>query len=142
MRLHAYLLFSGQCEEAFKFYAQCLDGKIVNIARFSETPMANQVPAEWRSKVVHASLTAGDDTLMGSDPPPDRYQKPAGFSVTIAVSKTADAERIFDPLLSPPAASSHWSNFPTGTWPEPMNIRCSKRCANPVRPGFSRADPT
>ena len=34
------------------------------------------------------------------------------------------------------------SNSPYGTCPEPMNIRCSNRCAKPVRPGSSFADPT
>ena len=34
------------------------------------------------------------------------------------------------------------SNSPGFTCPDPMNIRCSNRCANPVRPGFSRAEPT
>ena len=28
------------------------------------------------------------------------------------------------------------------TFFEPLNIMCSKRCANPVRPGFSFLDPT
>jgi PhnB protein len=26
--VHAYLFFNGQCEAAFKFYEQCLGGKI------------------------------------------------------------------------------------------------------------------
>ena len=29
MHLNAYLTFNGQCEEAFKFYEQCLGGQIV-----------------------------------------------------------------------------------------------------------------
>ena len=28
MQLNAYLLFHGNCEEAFKFYEKCLGGKI------------------------------------------------------------------------------------------------------------------
>ena len=41
-----------------------------------------------------------------------------------------------EPLLSAPAASSSLSNIPTGTFCEPMNMMCSNRCANPVRPSF------
>jgi PhnB protein len=29
MQLNPYLSFNGQCEAAFKFYEQCLGGKIV-----------------------------------------------------------------------------------------------------------------
>ena len=29
MKLNSYLTFNGQCEAAFKFYEQCLGGKIV-----------------------------------------------------------------------------------------------------------------
>ena len=28
MQLNPYLIFNGQCEEAFKFYEKCLGGKI------------------------------------------------------------------------------------------------------------------
>ena len=43
--------------------------------------------------------------------------------------------------MVPPAASSIWSKSPYFACFEPMNIKCSNRCANPVRPGFSCADP-
>ena len=32
---------------------------------------------------------------MGSDAPPERYEKPQGFSVTLGVDTPAEAERIF-----------------------------------------------
>src|SRR5688500_12457657 len=34
------------------------------------------------------------------------------------------------------------SNCPSSTFFEPSNIKCSKRCAKPVRPGRSLAEPT
>ena len=62
------------------------------------TPAANHVPAEWRSKIMHARLTFGGQTLMGSDAPPDRQQKPQGFYVNISTEDLAEAERIFHSL--------------------------------------------
>ncbi len=50
MQLSPYLHFNGQCEAAFKFYAQCLGGKIVFMAAYAGTPMAEQVPPGWRRK--------------------------------------------------------------------------------------------
>jgi PhnB protein len=62
------------------------------------TPAENHVPAEWRDKIMHARLTAGGDVLMGSDAPPDRYEQPKGFSVTLQMQDPAEAERIFREL--------------------------------------------
>ena len=98
MQLNPYLSFSGQCEEAFKFYQQCFGGNIQTKMTWGDSPMADQVPAEWRDKVIHATLIVGDTALLGSDAPPDRYEKPRGFSVTIQIDEPAEAERIFHAL--------------------------------------------
>ena len=45
MQLNPYLLFNGQCEEAFKFYAQCLGGKIIAMTPHAGTPAEQQMPA-------------------------------------------------------------------------------------------------
>ena len=44
MRLHPYLTFNGQCEAAFKFYEQCLGGKIEAMFTHGGTPAAEDVP--------------------------------------------------------------------------------------------------
>jgi PhnB protein len=98
MQLNPYLTFNGNCEAAFKFYAQVLGGKIEAMIPHEGTPAAEHVPPEWRSKIMHARLTAGDKVLMGSDAPPDRYEAMRGFSVTIGLTDTAEAERIFQAL--------------------------------------------
>ncbi|HKA33871.1 MAG TPA: glyoxalase/bleomycin resistance/extradiol dioxygenase family protein [Candidatus Binatia bacterium] len=98
MQLGPYLTFKGDCEAAFKFYEKCLGGKIEALVPHTGTPAEQQVPPEWRNKILHARLTVGDDVLMGSDAPPDRYEKPKGFSVTLDVDKPADAERMFKAL--------------------------------------------
>ena len=98
MKLNSYLTFNGQCEAAFKFYEQCLGGKIVAMVKHAGTPAEEQVPAEWRDKILHARLIVGDEVLMGSDAPPDRYEEAKGFSVTVGVDDPTDAERIFGAL--------------------------------------------
>ncbi len=55
----AYLVFSGECEAAFKFYEKYLGGKIEMIMTFGDSPMSQQAPAEWRNKVMHARMTVG-----------------------------------------------------------------------------------
>jgi PhnB protein len=60
--------------------------------------MSDKVPAEWRSKIMHARMTVDGMSLMGSDAPPNHYQQPQGFSVALAVKDPAEAERIFQEL--------------------------------------------
>lgn len=98
MQLIPALTFNGQCEAAFKFYEQCLGGKIQTMMTWGESPMADKMPSEWSAKIIHATLIVGETTLMGSDGPPDSYEKPRGFSVTIQIDEPADAERIFREL--------------------------------------------
>ncbi len=98
MQLNPYLTFNGQCETAFKFYEKCLGDKIEAMITHGGSPIADQVPSEWRNKILHARLVVGDDVLMGSDAPPERYEKPQGFSVSLQIADPADAERIFRAL--------------------------------------------
>jgi len=98
MQMSPYLNFNGQCEDAMKFYEKCLGGKITAMHTYEGTPAEQDVPAEWRKKIIHARLQVGDKFLMGSDAPPERYRVPGGFSVTISPETVAEAERIFHAL--------------------------------------------
>jgi PhnB protein len=100
MQINPYLSFDGQCEAAFKFYERCLGGQLGEIFRYAGTPLADQVPADWQDKVMHASLTVGEQVLMGGDVAPDGYETPKGFSLAIHIKSTAEAERIFHELAT------------------------------------------
>jgi PhnB protein len=98
MRLVAYLTFDGQCEAAFRFYERCLSGKILAMFPYAGSPLESQMPTEKRALIMHATPQVGDAELNGSDVPPGRYEKPAGFCVSIQIKGAADAERIFSAL--------------------------------------------
>jgi PhnB protein len=98
MQLNPYLFFNGQCEAAFKFYAKILGGQIVAMMPHEGTPAQEQVPPEWRKKIIHARLVVGDKVLMGSDAPPGRQEEGKGFSVTLGIDDPEEAERIFHAL--------------------------------------------
>jgi PhnB protein len=97
MQLNPYLSFKGQCKAAFTFYEKVLGGKIIFMATWGESPMADQFP-ELRDWIMHASLAVGDAILMGADPPPAQYEQPKGISVSIHVKDTGEGERIFNAL--------------------------------------------
>jgi PhnB protein len=98
MQLNPYLFFNGNCEEAFRFYAQCLGGEIVAMLPHKGTPAEGHVPAEWQDKIMHACMNIPGGVLMASDTPPGRYEAAQGFSVSLAVEDPPEAERIFHAL--------------------------------------------
>ena len=59
MQIVPYLNFNGQCRAAFKFYEQCLGGKIVAMFTYGETPAAEHVSAESGDRIMHARLVVG-----------------------------------------------------------------------------------
>ena len=98
MELNPYLSFNGQCEEAFRFNEKCLGGKIQGMSTYARPQVKDQSPPEWHHKILHATLKVGDNILMGSDTPPDEYEKPKGFYVSLMIKAPADADRIFHAL--------------------------------------------
>ncbi len=81
-----------------RFYERCFGGKILTMFPYGDTPMAEQVPSEWRAKILHATLTVGDNVLMGADVAPEQYRQPRGFHVVIHQDETGEAERIYRTL--------------------------------------------
>lgn len=112
--VNTYLLFSGDCEEAFKFYAQVLGGEIESMIPHRGTEAEGFVPPNWLDKVMHASMKVGGGRLMGSDAPPERFEKPQGFSVNLAIATVDEAERIFGLLaeggsVTMPIGKTSWA---------------------------------
>ena len=93
--MSVHLNFNGDCEKAFKFYEKCLGAKITFSMPYEGSPLASEVPAEWRGKILHASLQVGDALILGADAPPGRYEKPQGFAVNLSPKDPVDAKRIF-----------------------------------------------
>jgi len=98
MQMSPYLSFNGECEVAFRFYEQSLGGRLGPIFRYAGTSLADQVPADWQDKVMHGSVKVGEQVLMGADVVPARYEAPKGFSLSLQLTSTAEAERIFREL--------------------------------------------
>lgn len=95
MKINPYLMFNGNCEAAFKFYEQCLGGKIVAMLTHRDAPSAEHVSPEWHDKIMHVCLDLGDRLLMGSDSPSEYFETPQGFYVLFSIDSPAEAERVF-----------------------------------------------
>ena len=92
------LVFNGECDAAFTLYQQCLEGTVAFRLTWGDSPMADQAPAEWRDKILHATLTVGGMAFSGGDVLPGGYERPQGFQVQLNLDDAAAAERIFTQL--------------------------------------------
>lgn len=95
MHMNPYLIFDGECEEAFRFYRDVLGGDFDTMMTHGDSPDCADVPFEWYEKILHVRLVAGDNVLMGSDAPPGFFEPAAGMSVALAFDDPAEAERVY-----------------------------------------------
>lgn len=109
-----YVSFKGDCEAAFQCYEEVLGAMPGLLFRYADSPMADVVPEGWENKIMHGSIRIGDKILEGADVPPERYEKPQGFSLTLYVPSPVQAERLFEKLgnggeVLYPIAKTFWS---------------------------------
>ena len=114
MDLHSYVSFKGDCAAAFKFYEESLGATPGLIFRYADSPLADVVPPGWDDKVMHGSVRIGQHLLEGADVPPERYEEPKGFSLSLNVASPAEAEDLFAKLAAGgrvlyPIAKTFWS---------------------------------
>ena len=99
MQCNPYLLFNGNCEEAFNFYRSVFGGEFRGgIMRFGSAP--SETPNEKEANLVmHVTLPVGNTLLMGSDTS-EAHGKVSGnnISVSIIADSEDEATRIFNGL--------------------------------------------
>ena len=95
MKLLTYLNYGGNCEQAFRFYEQHLAAKITMMMTHGQAPNANAVAPDWANAILHARISIGETELLGADIPPDRFQPMRSVYLSLIVSSTEEAERIY-----------------------------------------------
>jgi PhnB protein len=101
MKLEAYLSFDGRCEEAIEFYKSALGARVNMLMRFKDAPQppaAGTAPAGAENKVMHASLSIGESTLLASDCRSAGQARFEGFSLALTAGSDAEARRFFERL--------------------------------------------
>lgn len=101
MLVQPYLFFEGRCEEALEFYRSALGAEVTMLMRFKESPEpmpADMCPPGSENKVMHASFTIGETTLMASDGRAQGRPMFQGFSLSLSVPSDAEAQRLFSAL--------------------------------------------
>jgi PhnB protein len=121
MKLHSYLNFAGNAEEAFDFYKSVFGGEFSSVVRFKDFPMEGvTIPKEDEDKIMHISLPiGGDDILMASDTLESLGQQLVqGNNVYVSVHPDSreEADRIFNALsegadIEMPIADQAWGDY-------------------------------
>jgi PhnB protein len=132
MQINPYLLFNGQSEAAMRFYEKCLGGKITMTLRYGESLPPPTHLLNLPSKSSTPLLTVGDSQLQASDCPPDKCEKPQGFSVTLQESDLAKAESVFNALaeagdITMPFGKASWAKgfgMATDKFGVPWMVNC------------------
>src|SRR5687767_10021181 len=100
MKLHTYLNFAGNTEEAFEFYKSVFGGEFSSVVRFKDFPMEGaEIPKQDEDKLMHIALPIGDTLLMATDTLESMGQQlTQGNNVYVMVSpdSRAEADRIFN----------------------------------------------
>jgi PhnB protein len=134
VRLNPYLNFQGNCREAFDFYASVLRAEISFLITMGESPMASEVPPECHNNICHVCLKGEGIVLMGSDCPPDVYEKPQGTIINVQAETAERAEAIFTALseggeIRMPMEETFWAErfgMCTDRFGVPWMVNCDK----------------
>lgn len=120
-RLHTYLNFAGNAEEAFSFYKSVFGGEFSSVVRFKDLPMEGvSIPEEDQDKIMHIALPIGeDDILMASDTLRSLGQELVQGNnayVSAHPASKEEADRIFSALaeaaeIEMPIADQVWGDY-------------------------------
>lgn len=122
-KINVYVLFDGQCEDAFNFYKSVLGGDYASVMRFSDMPPSDDIPSlpeEHQNRIMHISLAvSADHVLMGSDTGGEwaaDYNQGNNFSISISVESRKEADRIFNGLsdggtVTMPMDYTFWGSY-------------------------------
>ncbi len=103
-QVNPYLIFNGNCEEAFLFYQSVFGGEFPYIGKFkdmpSDDPNCPPPTPEEENRIMHVSLPIGDTILMGSDSTSQSGDVTIGSNISVSINteSRAEADRIFNGL--------------------------------------------
>jgi len=117
-RLHSYLNFAGNAEEAFNLYRSVFGGEFSSVVRFKDFPIEGvSIPEKNQDKIMHIALPiGGDDILMASDTLHRELVQGNNAYVSVHPTSKEEADRIFKALsegaeIEMPIADQVWGGY-------------------------------
>jgi PhnB protein len=122
LKIHPYLNFDGQTEEAMRFYERAIGGELTEFNRFGAMPAQPgfELPEEMKNRVMHVGLRLpggqmimASDTMEGMGPP---HVVGTNSSISLHPSSREEADRIFQALgkggeITMPMQDQFWGDY-------------------------------
>lgn len=100
--INPYLIFNGNCEEAFLFYQSVFGGEFPYVGKFKDMPSGENTPPlseEDANKIMHIRLPMSNGTeLMGSDS--NSVSGAVVFGGNVSLSINAESRKEADHLFN------------------------------------------
>jgi PhnB protein len=121
--INPYLMFNGNCLEAFNFYKSVFGGEFITIQKFKDLPPSEdfKIDTKLGDRIMHISLPINkekDNVLMGCDSNPEYGEVPVVSNVTLSFSADSKsiADKVFSSLseggkVSMPLADTFWGSY-------------------------------
>ncbi|MCL2063088.1 MAG: VOC family protein [Candidatus Cloacimonetes bacterium] len=121
--VNVYLIFMGNCEEAFLFYQSVFGGEFDYVGRFKDMPVEEGSPGiedDLKDRIIHIGLPISEETkLMGSDTHElwtADHNKGNNFYISVSVDSKEEADRIFYALseggkIQMPLDNTFWGAY-------------------------------
>jgi len=118
-----YLSFSGNCKEAFDYYAEVLGGKISMVSHYRDMPPSPDyppVPEAHHDLVMHITLDlVSGSIIQGSDMAPGfgpLHQQGNNFSISLQMDSRNEADKIHAALsdrgeITMPLQETFWGAY-------------------------------
>jgi PhnB protein len=120
MKVHPYLNFDGEAEEAFNFYKTVFGGEFTANMKMSDAPESDKLQEAEKNRTMHISLPIGKDTiLMASDIVPSAgHQLNKGNNVYVSIHPESreSADHLFNGLsrggkIEMPIQDQFWGDY-------------------------------
>ena len=120
-KINFYLLFNGNCEEAFNFYKSAFGVDFTFIGRYGDIPPQNGMPPiseDEKNKIENICLPIADETVL-MDVCGYMAQNTVfgnNFSLYIEADSRGEADRLFAGLstegrVTMPMSEAHWGDY-------------------------------
>ena len=121
--VNIYLIFDGNCEEAFLFYQSVFGGEIPYMGKYKDMPIPEGMPPlpdHMKERIMHVGLPISKETMLsGSDAGgewADKVVKGDNFSISITTDSKEEAERLFYGLsaggqITMPLNVTFWGDY-------------------------------
>lgn len=113
-----YILYNGNCEEAFNFYKSAFGTEFKGLMRFSDVPNSQ----DKSDKIINVQLSIGKDAfIMGGDLPPGMGTPTVGNNVMIVIDTESveETDKLYKALseggtITMPIMENFWNAYGGG----------------------------